>query len=143
MKLISKRTLCRFICRIKGYKKATYGKCSVYGTSSFLASFRSAVLLLKNIDVKIVDNLISETWIFTLSDDTPILNFEDRIYGISKAWLAWKEEGIATNIVQSYMSVEFNDDISSGRVDNLAARRGSLEWLKKHNFPEPIVNTIS
>ena len=80
-----------------------HGKCLVYGSREFLASFRGALKILSEFDSAILESVVSEPWIFVFTRNSSVRNINHRIYGINEDWAQWHEYGVAIHIVFASM----------------------------------------
>lgn len=140
--------LIRLRCRCAKYGCWEAGTCVFYGPPDFLAVCSSAMERLSTLDRSLYGSLLAKKLTFWYEPQR--LAVAERHYGISEAFVLWKEQGVIACLVFEHFEVELawrrplwrlclmDRHIVWGQIH--AAVRS---WLEEHHFADELVRCFS
>ncbi len=127
------------------YMCANIGRCYYYGPVQFVQLFTESMKIL-HVEDKLVYMAVTEMD-FTFWDEPARPVFIKRFCGIAPEYKAWKEQGIITCVIYTFME---NKLVFANY--SLICQRGSLDsiynqvladtrsWLEHHKYPQELID---
>ncbi|HVU27670.1 MAG TPA: hypothetical protein VHG71_08030 [Verrucomicrobiae bacterium] len=129
---------------ISGYKKLRLGKCVIWTPKDREQVILKGIDFLRKRDSEIFSLLTTSRLMFFWTKEK-VKESGGRIFAISEQFVKWGPEGIAVNVVLSFLKFKTSPEINrfkAGKENREAIKTASeqmLEWMRQHSMQDKLI----